>query len=221
MTREAYHRALNSVQDDVMKMSGMVSKALRDSMEALKQRDFETSRRIIDDDNIINRKRFDIEEKCLLLIATQQPMAVDLRVLAAVINIITDLERIGDHAEGIAKINISIGDEPLVKPLRDIPQMSELGLSMLDRCMKAFLNRDLEAARQVCNDDDEVDALYDQTYRELLLVMIENPRTIQGATYMIWAAHNLERIADRVTNIAERVVFMVTGKMEEMNISKY
>jgi len=221
MTREAYHKSLKDVQDDVMKMSGMVSKALRDSMEALKQRDFETSRRIIDDDNLINRKRFDIEEKCLLLIATQQPMAVDLRVLAAVINIITDLERIGDHAEGIAKINISIGDEPLVKPLRDIPQMSELGLSMLDRCMKAFINRDLDAARQVCNDDDEVDALYDQTYRELLLVMIENPRTIQGATYLIWAAHNLERIADRVTNIAERVVFMVTGKMEEMNISKY
>ena len=221
MTREAYHKSLKDVQDDVMKMSGMVSKALRDSMEALKQRDFETSRRIIDDDNLINRKRFDIEEKCLLLIATQQPMAVDLRVLAAVINIITDLERIGDHAEGIAKINISIGEEPLVKPLRDIPQMSELGLSMLDRCMKAFLNRDLDAARQVCNDDDEVDALYDQTYRELLLVMIENPRTIQGATYLIWAAHNLERIADRVTNIAERVVFMVTGKMEEMNISKY
>ncbi|OHE58286.1 MAG: phosphate transport system regulatory protein PhoU [Thermodesulfovibrio sp. RBG_19FT_COMBO_42_12] len=221
MTREAYHRALKDVQDDVMKMADMVSKALKDSMEALKHRDFETSKRIIDDDNLINRKRFDIEEKCLLLIATQQPMAVDLRVLAAVINIITDLERIGDHAEGIAKINISIGDEPLVKPLRDIPQMSELGLSMLDRCMKAFLNRDIEAARQVCNDDDEVDALYDQTYRELLLVMIENPRTIQGATYMIWAAHNLERIADRVTNIAERVVFMVTGKMEEMNISKY
>ncbi len=221
MTREVYHRALKDVQDDVMKMAGMVSKALNDSMEALKHRDFETSRRIIDDDNIINRKRFDIEEKCLLLIATQQPMAVDLRVLAAVINIITDLERIGDHAEGIAKINISIGEEPLVKPLRDIPRMSELGLSMLDRCMKAFLNRDLDAARQVCNDDDEVDALYDQTYRELLLVMIENPRTIQGATYLIWAAHNLERIADRVTNIAERVVFMVTGKMEEMNISKY
>src|SRR4030067_2202409 len=221
MTRESYHRALKNVQDDVMKMAGMVSKALKDSMEALKYRDFETSKRIIDDDNLINRKRFDIEEKCLLLIATQQPMAVDLRVLAAVINIITDLERIGDHAEGIAKINISIGDEPLVKPLRDIPQMSELGLSMLDRCMKAFINRDLEAARQVCNDDDEVDALYDQTYRELLLVMIENPRTIQGATYLIWAAHNLERIADRVTNIAERVVFMVTGKMEEMNISKY
>ena len=130
MTREAYHRALNSVQDDVMKMADMVGKALRDSMEALKNRDFETSKRIIDDDNIINRKRFDIEEKCLLLIATQQPMAVDLRVLAAVINIITDLERIGDHAEGIAKINISIGEEPLVKAVSAIPQLSEFGLCL-------------------------------------------------------------------------------------------
>ncbi|MBI5756327.1 MAG: phosphate signaling complex protein PhoU [Nitrospirae bacterium] len=221
MTREAYHKALKDVQYDVMKMADMVSKALRDSIEALKHRDFEASKRIIDDDNLINRKRFDIEEKCLLLIATQQPMAVDLRVLAAVINIITVLERIGDHAEGIAKINISIGKEPLVKPLRDLPRMSEIGLSMLDRCMKAFVNRDIEAAKKVCDDDDEVDALYDQTYRELLLIMIENPRTIHGATYLIWAAHNLERIADRVTNIAERVVFMVTGKMEEMNISKY
>src|SRR3989337_3970416 len=221
MTREAYHRALNSVQEDVMKMADMVGKALRDSVSAVKNRDLELSKKTVNEDTLINRKRFDIEEKCLLLMATQQPMAGDLRVLAAVINIITDLERIGDHAEGIAKINISIGEEPLVKPLRDIPQMSQLGLSMLDRCMKAFLNRDLDAARQVCNDDDEVDALYDQTYRELLLVMIENPRTIQGAKYLIWAAHNLERIADRVTNIAERVVFMVTGKMEEMNISKY
>src|SRR3989337_2960695 len=135
MTREAYHRALNSVHDDVMKMADMVSKALRDSMEALKNRDFETSKRIIYDDNIINRKRFDIEEKCLLLIATQQPMAVDLRVLAAVINIITDLERIGDHEEGIAKINIAIGEDSLVKPLVDIPRIGEKGLSMLERCM--------------------------------------------------------------------------------------
>src|SRR4030067_1301384 len=221
MTREAYHKALKDVQDEVLRMADKVGKALKDSIEALKQRDRETSKRIIREDIVINKMRFDIEDQCLLLIATQQPMAVDLRVLAAVINIITDLERIGDHAEGIAKINISIGDEPLVQPLRDIPHMSELGLSMLDRCMKAFLNRDVEAARQVCNDDDEVDALYDQTYRELLLVMIENPRALQGATYMILAAHNLERIADRVTNIAERVVFMVTGKMEEMNISKY
>jgi phosphate transport system protein len=221
MTREVYHKALKEVQDEVIKMAGMVGKALKDSMDALKIRDLETSRRIIENDVLINRMRFDIEDKCLLLIATQQPMAVDLRMLAAVINIITDLERIGDHAEGIAKINISIGEEALVKPLVDIPRMAEKGISMLERCMKAFVDRDIEAARKICNEDDEVDALYDQTYRELLLIMIENPRTIQGATYLIWAAHNLERTADRVTNIAERIVFMVTGKMEEMNVSKY
>lgn len=221
MTRAAYHKALKDVQDELLQMAEMVSKAVRDSIEALRRRDIVTSRRIIEEDILINKKRFDIEDKCLLLIATQQPMAGDLRVLAATINIITDLERIGDHAEGVAKINISLGDEPLVKPLIDIPKMSAKGLSMLERCMTAFVNRDIEAARMICNEDDEVDALYDQTYRELVHIMIENPRTIQGATYLIWAAHNLERIADRVTNIAERIVFMVTGKMEEMNVSKY
>ena len=148
-------------------------------------------------------------------------MAIDLRVLAAIINMVTDLERIGDHAEGIAKINISIGDERLVKPLIDLPKMSEKGLAMLENCMKAFVNRDIEAAKLVCNEDDVVDALYDHAYGELVHIMIGNPKTIQGATYLIWAAHNLERIADRVTNIAERIVFMVTGKMEEMNVSKY
>ena len=221
MTREAYHKALKDVEDEVLKMADRVGKALKDSIEALKQRDFETSKRIIREDILINKMRFDIEDKCLLLIATQQPMAVDLRILAAVINIITDLERIGDHAEGIAKINIAIGEDSLVKPLVDIPRMGEKGLSMLERCMKAFVERDIETARNICNEDDEVDALYDQIYRELLLIMIENPRTIQGATYLIWTAHNLERTADRVTNIAERIVFMVTGKMEEMNVSKY
>jgi len=221
MTREAYHKALKDVQDEVLRMADKVGKALKDSMEALKQRDLETSKRIIREDIVINKMRFDIEDKCLLLIATQQPMAVDLRILAAVINIITDLERIGDHAEGIAKINIAIGEDSLVKPLVDIPKMGEKGLSMLERCMKAFVDKDIEMARQICNEDDEVDALYDQIYGELLLIMIENPRTIQGATYLIWTAHNLERTADRVTNIAERIVFMVTGKMEEMNVSKY
>jgi len=221
MTREAYHKALKDVQDEVLRMADKVGKALKDSMEALKQRDLETSKRIIREDIVINKMRFDIEDKCLLLIATQQPMAVDLRVLAAVINIITDLERIGDHAEGIAKINIAIGEDSLVKPLVDIPRMGEKGLSMLERCMKAFVDRDIESARRICDEDDEVDALYDQIYGELLLIMIENPKTIQGATYLIWTAHNLERTADRVTNIAERIVFMVTGKMEEMNVSKY
>src|SRR3990172_3192515 len=131
------------------------------------------------------------------------------------------LKRIADHAEGIAKISIIIGDEPLVKPLVDMPRMAEKAVSMLTRCMKAFVERDIETARKICDDDDEVDALYDEIYRELIHIMIEDPTKIKGATYLIWGAHNLERIADRVTNIAERVVYMVTGKMEEMNVSKY
>lgn len=221
MTREAYHKALNNLQDEVLEMAGMVANAIKKSVESLQKRDMNASRVIITNDSLINKKRFAIEEKCISLIATQQPMAVDLRVLTSILSIITDLERMGDHAEGIAKISLLIGDEPLVKPLIDIPRMTDIGLSMLDKCLKAFVNRDIEAARRICNEDDTVDALHDQVYRELLILMIQNPKIIQQATYLTWVSHNLERIADRVTNIAERIVFMVTGKMEEMNVSKY
>ena len=221
MTREAYHKALKELENELLTLGEMVAKAVKDSIEALKKRDFEMSKEIVKNDLLINKKRFEIEEKCLQLIATQQPMAIDLRTIAAILSIITDLERIGDHAEGNAKINLMIGSEPLVKPLIDVPRMNEKGLSMLERALKAFITRDAKTARAICDEDDEVDALYDQIYRELLLLMIENPKKIEGATYLIWLAHNLERIADRVTNIAERVVFMVTGKMEEMNVSKY
>jgi len=221
MTREAYHKALKELENELLTMGNMVAKAMKDSIEALKTRDMEMSKKIIKDDIIINKKRFEIEERCLQMIATQQPMAVDLRTIAAILSIVADLERMGDHAEGNANINIMIGSEPLVKPLIDVPRMAEKGLGMLDRALKAFIDRDAKAARTICDEDDEVDALYDQIYRELLLIMIENPKKIEGATYLIWLAHNLERIADRVTNIAERVVFMVTGKMEEVNVSKY
>ena len=221
MTREAYHKALINLQDEVLEMAGMVANAIKKSVESLQKRDMNASRVIITNDSLINRKRFAIEERCISLIATQQPMAVDLRVLTSILSIITDLERMGDHAEGIAKISLLIGDEPLVKPLIDIPRMSDIGLSMLDKCLKAFVNRDVEAARLICNEDDTVDALHDQVYRELLILMIQNPKIIHQATYLTWVSHNLERIADRVTNIAERIVFMVTGKMEEMNVSKY
>lgn len=221
MTREAYHKALINLQDEVLEMAGMVANAIKKSVESLQKRDMNASRVIITNDSLINKKRFAIEEKCISLIATQQPMAVDLRVLTSILSIITDLERMGDHAEGIAKISLLIGDESFVKPLIDIPRMADIGLSMLDKCLKAFVNRDVEAARLICNEDDTVDALHDQIYRELLLLMIQNPKIIHQATYLTWVSHNLERIADRVTNIAERIVFMVTGKMEEMNVSKY
>ncbi|CAG1064781.1 Phosphate-specific transport system accessory protein PhoU [uncultured bacterium] len=221
MTREAYHKALRDLEGELQQMAMMVGAAVRESMEALKSRDLETSKRIVHNDIQVNRKRFEIEERCVRIIATQQPMAVDLRILAAIINIITDLERIGDHAEGTAKISLAIGDAPLVKPLVDLPKMAEKAVSMLERCMKAFLDRDIETARKICNEDDEVDAYYDEIYKDLVLLMIENPKLIKDATYLIWTAHNIERVADRVTNIAERVVYMVTGKMEEMNVSKY
>lgn len=221
MTRQAYHRALKDVQDELKRMADMVDTAIGKSMAALEKRDIEESKRVVHEDLEINRIRFDIEEKCINLLATQQPMAVDLRMLAAIINVITDLERIGDHAEGIAKISVSIGDKPLVKPLVALPQMADKGRDMLERCMKAFWDRDVETAKRICDEDDEVDALYDSSYRELIHIMVKDPDKITDATFFIWAAHNLERIADRVTNIAERVVYMVTGKMEEMNVSKY
>ena len=221
MPRELYHRALKELEDEVVIMADIVTKAVELSIEALKNRDIPMSKKIIEDDKLVNKKRFDIEERCLLLIATQQPMASDLRELAAILSIITDLERIGEHAEGNAKINIMLGDKPLVKPIADIQEMMKKGIAMLKDSINAFMAKDVNSAKEIGSRDDEVDAIYERTYRELLLLMIENPKIIEEATYLIWVLHNLERTADRVTNIAERVVFMVTGKMEEMNVSKY
>jgi phosphate transport system protein len=155
------------------------------------------------------------------LIATQQPMASDLRIILAVLNIISEVERIGDYAEGIAKIAIMIGDEPPLKPLIDIPRMADKTVDMLRRSLDAFIKRDAAAAKAISTEDDMVDQLYDQVFRELLTFMAEDPKTITRATRLIWVAHNLERSADRVTNICERVVFVVTGKMEEIGASKY
>lgn len=219
--RELFARELDQIQQEVVAMGAMVEEAIHASIEALKQRDLEKAREIIANDIRINKKRWDIEEQCLQLIATQQPLAKDLRLLAAVLVLITELERMGDYAEGIAKINILLGEEPLLKPLIDIPRMAQKATDMLRRSLQAFVNHDAEAARAICNEDDEVDDLWNQVYRELLTFMIQDPRTINRATYLIWVAHNLERIADRVTNICERTVFLVTGRMEEMNVSKY
>jgi phosphate transport system protein len=221
MTRESFDRQLDGLQDEVLTLGNMVDRSIDLSIEALRKLDHDLARRIIQDDQLINSKRFDVEEKCLQLIARQQPLAKDLRILAAIMNIITDLERMADHAEGIAKIALLHGEEPLLKPLIDVPRMAEKSRDMLRRALDAFVARDVEAAKQISAEDDEVDALYDQVYRELLTFMIQDPRTIQRATYLLWVAHNLERIADRVTNICERVVFLATGRMQEMNTSTY
>ncbi len=220
-TRTAFHKRLREIQDDILAMGSMASKATLRSIDSLKNRDLGLAQQIIADDKKINQKRFEIEEKCIELIATQQPMASDLRIIVAVLNIITEIERIGDYAEGIAKIAIMIGDEPPLKPLIDIPRMAEQTVDMLRRSLDAFINRDAEAARQISTEDDTIDHLYDQVFRELLTFMTEDPKTITRATRLIWVAHNLERSADRVTNICERVVFVVSGKMEEIGASKY
>jgi phosphate transport system protein len=220
-TRTVFHKKLREIQDDILAMGSMVSKATLRSVESLKNRDMDLAQQVIAEDRKVNQKRFEIEEKCVELIATQQPMASDLRIIVAVLNIITELERIGDHAEGIAKIAILVGDEPPLKPLIDIPRMAEKMVEMLRRSLDAFVARDAEAARKISDEDDLVDQLYDQVFRELLTFMAEDPKTITRATRLVWVAHNLERSADRVTNICERVVFIVTGKMEEIGASKY
>jgi phosphate transport system protein len=220
-TRAAFDRQLQLLQDDVSLLGSMVEKAIDHSVEALTRLDCNLAREVIAGDAAINAKRWQIEEQATTLIATQQPMARDLRVIASVIHITTDLERMGDYAAGIAKIVLMHGDQPLLKPLIDVPRMAEVAISMLRRSLDAFAQRDAAAATAIAAEDDIVDALYDQVYRELLTYMIEDPQTIQRATWLLWVSHNLERIADRVTNICERVVYVVTGKMEEINVSTY
>jgi phosphate transport system protein len=219
--RTVYHKKLREIQDEILAMGSVVSKAILRSIEALKNRDLVLAHQIIADDLQVNGKRFEIEEKCIELIATQQPMASDLRIIVSIFNITTEIERIGDYAAGIAKIVVMIGDEPPLKPLIDIPRMAEKTIDVLRRSLDAFINRDAEAARKIIVEDDEADHLYDQVVRELLVFMMEDPRTVTRATRLIWVAHDLERSADRVTNICERVVYIVTGKMEEMEVSKY
>jgi len=211
-----YHKRLREIQNEVLVMGGLASEAILRSIEALKNRDLDLAQQIVMGDQKINDLRFDIEEKCIQLIVTQQPIANDLRIIIAVLNIITEVERIGDYAEGIAKITIMIGDEPPVKPLIDIPLMAEQAVDMLHRSLDAFINKDADAARKICIEDDIVDHLYDQVYLELLALMTKDPQIVSRATRLIWVAHDLERSADRVTNICERVIFVITGKMEEM-----
>jgi phosphate transport system protein len=219
--RTEFHKELQGIQDDMLDLGDIVCKATLGAVQALKDRDLAAAEQLIAGDLAINAKRHAIENRCIELIATQQPMAVDLRTIMSVTSIVTDLERIGDHAEGIAKIVIMIGDQPPLKPLVDLPRMADKAVDMLHRSLLAFIHRDAAAARHIVTEDDEVDSLYTQVYRELLSFMAEDPRTITRATHLMWVAHNLERSADRATNICERVVFTVTGLNEEIGASKY
>jgi phosphate transport system protein len=216
MVRKTFETELQQVKDDVLMLGSMVEKSLLDSVESLKKRDIKASERILEYDGEINKKRFEIENELMILIATQQPMAHDLRFLASSMEIISELERMGDYAKGIANINIRMGDQPLLKPLIDVPRMAQKGVDMLHRALSAFITEDVDVARSLPVEDDEVDALYNQIYRELMTFVIQDPKTIERANWLLWVAHNLERFADRVTNICERTVFIATGKMSEI-----
>ncbi|HEY5729941.1 MAG TPA: phosphate signaling complex protein PhoU [Anaerolineales bacterium] len=216
MLRKTFESEIQQVKDEVLVLGSMVEQAILNTVEALKKRDVKASEEILKADKLINKKRFDIENQLMILIATQQPMAHDLRLLASTMEIISELERMGDYAKGIANINIRMGDEPLLKPLIDIPRMAQKGADMLHRSLTAFVNEDLDVAKALPIEDDEVDALYNQIYRELMTFIIQDPKNIERANWLLWVAHNLERVADRVTNICERTIFIVTGEMTEV-----
>ena len=219
MIRKTFESEIQQVKDEVLLLGSMVEHAIIGSVEALKKRDLKAAERIISQDREINMKRFAIENQLMVLIATQQPMAHDLRFLASTMEIISELERMGDYAKGIANINIRMGEEALLKPLIDIPRMAQKGADMLHRSLTAFVNEDVEVANSIPIEDDEVDALYNQIYRELMLIIIQEPKSIERANWLLWVAHNLERVADRVTNICERTVFIATGEMNEIKSS--
>ncbi len=217
MVRQVFQEQIRELLEDLLEMGQMVANSIDSAIQALAQQDEKLAQWVIDYDDEINSFQYDIDEKCLVLIATQQPMASDLRAILSVSNIAAELERIGDYSEGIARLALKLAGRPLLKPLIDIPRMAEEGRRMLMTALEAFARQDVEAARQVGEADDTVDALYDQVYRELLVYMMEDPRTITQATYLLWVAHNLERIADRTTNIAERVIFFDSGRIVDLN----
>ena len=212
MARTDFDRELTNLMDELLSLGSMVQKSLLLSLDALKTRDLKLSKKVIAADDEIDSKAVEIEEKCIDLMATQQPLAGALRTIVTLMLVSTELERMGDYAEGIAKIGLRIGEEALLKPLIDIPRIGDLASNMLRLSLETLVSRDVEGAKQVILMDDDVDALYNQIYRELVLMMIENPKNIQRATYLLWVAHDLERIADRATNISERTIFMVTGE---------
>ncbi len=216
MLRKTFENEIQQVKDDVLVLGSMVEQAILNCVESLRKRDLKAAEEILRKDLLINAKRFEIENKLMILIATQQPMAHDLRLLASCMEIISELERMGDYAKGIANINLRMGDAPLLKPLIDVPRMAQKDVDMLHRALTAFVNEDIATAKALPVEDDEVDALYNQVYRELMTFVIQDPTTMERANWLLWVAHNLERVADRVTNICERTIFIATGEMAEI-----
>jgi phosphate transport system protein len=220
MTRATFERELDRLHDETLALGSMVQRAITEAVDALMERDLEASRRLVAGDQVINEKRFSIEADTLATIATQQPMASDLRRLAAILEIITELERIGDYAKGISRISLMLEEGLILRSLSEIRTMAEKALDMLRRALDAFVRQDVDLARSIPLEDEQVDALYNRLYRELLDHIIEDQTRIEEASQLLWVAHNLERAADRVTNICERVVFTATGEMVEMDVEE-
>jgi phosphate transport system protein len=217
MPRERYEQQLRELQDDLLRLASLVESSIGRAVEALKTQDVEAARKVIADDDEIDRSQYALEDKALDLIALQAPLARDLRLVSAVISVASELERMGDYAEGIAEITIRGANEPLLKPLVDIPRMAEIAQRMLRNSLDAFVRRDVEAARKLSAEDDEVDQLTTVIQNDLLRSMINDPGTTERAMHLMFVAHNLERVADRATNIAERLVFLVTGQVVDLN----
>lgn len=217
MPRDTFENELNQLQNEMLAMAGEIERALTEAVAVLARRDMEGARALIARDRDINAQRFAIEAQCLVVVATQQPMASDLRVIAAILFIVNELERIGDYAKGIAKINLRLPPGPLLKPLVDIPRMAEKARDMLHRAIDAFMRRDVALARAIPGEDDEVDLLFERVNQELLQLIIANPQVTEQANLLMWAAHNLERAADRVSNLCERTIFTVTGELIELD----
>lgn len=213
MIRTAFEQQLEKLQEDILALGSMVQEALLESMEYLKGRDIAASKKLVKRDRVIDDKRYAIESDALALIAMQQPMAGDMRMIAAALFIANELERIGDYAKSLGRVNVRIGDEPLMKPLVDMPRMVEQTESMLGRALHAFVTRDVDLAHAVIREDEIVDDLYDQIYAELMTLIMQDVSKIRQANLLLMGAHNLERAADRCTNICERVIYCVTGKL--------
>ncbi|EKD88295.1 MAG: phoU [uncultured bacterium] len=214
--RSNFETEIQELKDELLTLSSIVEQQILNAVSALMKRDVEGSRSIKHIDNQVNKIRFGIEERVLVSIATQQPLAHDLRLLASILEIAGELERIGDYAKGIATINIRMGEETLLKPYNKIPPMAEKAVEMLHRSLKAFVNEDVEEARNIPDEDDVVDKYYEEIYTELMQIIIQDPTTMQKTNWLIWTAHNLERMADRVTNICERTLFTATGVLREI-----
>ena len=212
IVRQGFDQELESVRQELVHMGQIVQDSIKNAVDALARRDKALAQQVMDGDDLIDSMQVEIENRCISLIARQQPVATDLRILGTGLKITTDLERIGDHAFDIAKIVLLIGDEPLIKPLVDIPRMAVMAQSMLEDSLQAYLKLDIQLAEKVCRDDDLVDQLYHQVFRELLTYMLEDPKKINQATQLIFVARYLERIADHSTNVAEWVIYLVTGE---------